>query len=295
MNTANRVSVHSLSATSAAPKLVGSEEERVRGSQQRSSREVPYRSFFAICVTLAAASLVFIYAWQHAWWFPIGLDSTTWEFHRYWLNLLYVELAVTALAGLAMVLAFRRPCRECEGQRRQYGRILPEHEIGHIGKLWSMVAIAAAFAIGVSFFGEQDASWHQIVVRDTAFTPSHIPLFFYTFPLLIVLVSQASWYAYHRLHHLYVGENGRGLPVAYLLFPAGALILFGNVAFNELGHSSWITEELFVQPFHFPFAWATYFFLAAVGVLFPVLPRLFEDLAEIARSKAGAADAGRTR
>ena len=80
--------------------------------------------------------------------------------------------------------------------------------------------------------------------------------------MLIILTGLSSWYAYKRLHYLYVGEDGTGIPLSYLLFPAGAWLLVANVAFNELGHSSWITEELFVQPYHFPFAWATYFFFA---------------------------------
>ena len=32
---------------------------------------------------------------------------------------------------------------------------------------------------------EQDASWHQVIIRDTSFTASHIIAFYFTFPLYI--------------------------------------------------------------------------------------------------------------
>ena len=247
-------------------------------------REMFYKKYVVVAATLASLTLVFIRVWQGMWWFPEGLDASTWEFAKYWLSLLYGEWVVVACSGMAALLAYRNPCEVCESHRKAHGRILPEHELGHIGKMWAIITVAAIFAIGVSYFGEQDAAWHQVVVRDTTFTPSHIPVFFYTFPMLIVLTFQTSWYCYRRLHHLYVKEGEKGLPISYFLFPGAALILVANVAFNELGHSTWITEELFVQPFHFPFAWATYFFFSAVGLLAPTFPRIFENLAEMQRS-----------
>lgn len=251
------------------------------------SREISYKRYVFIAATLASATLVFIRWWQGMWWFPEGLDASTWEFATYWLSLLYAEWAVVAVCGVAALLAYRNPCAVCEAQRRVHGRILPDHELGHIGKMWAIITVAAVFAIGVSYFGEQDAAWHQVVVRDTTFTPSHIPVFFYTFPMLLVLTFQTSWYCYRRLNHLYVKDGDSGIPISYFLFPGAALILVANVAFNELGHSTWITEELFVQPFHFPFAWATYFFFTAVAIVVPSITRIFEDVSELQRSGEG--------
>ncbi len=244
--------------------------------------EIKYVRFLAICASLGLLVQLLIRLWQEAWWFPIGMDATTPEFATYWMGLLYTEFGILTLVGLLGWLAYRNPCGVCETQRHEHGHVLAQHEIGHIGKLWATVAIAAMFGFGVSYFAEQDASWHQIVVRDTAFTPSHIPLFFFTFPMLIILTGLSSWYAYKRLHYLYVGEDGTGIPLSYLLFPAGAWLLVANVAFNELGHSSWITEELFVQPYHFPFAWATYFFFAGFALLFVTVPHIFKNLKAIA-------------
>lgn len=248
--------------------------------------EMPFIRLLIIGCGLGLLSLLLIRLWQGQWWFPVGLDATTPEFGTYWLGLLYVEWLAIIGAGLIGYFAYRKPCPVCTVQKARSGRLDPEHELHHIGTLWTTVAIAAMFGFGVSYFAEQDASWHQIVVRDTAFTPSHIPLFFYTFPMLLIMTGVSSWYAYQRLHHLYVGENGRGIPISYLLFPAGAWVLFANVAFNELGHSSWITEELFVQPYHFPFAWATYFFFSGFALLFKTVPRMYDNLLAMSRAKA---------
>lgn len=258
-------------------------------SEYATHGELPFVRFLLIGCGLGLLSLLLIRLWQGQWWFPVGQDATTPEFARYWLGLLYVEWVVIISAAVVGYFAYRKPCAVCAADKKRLGRIDPGHELHHIGTLWTLVAIAAVFGFGSSYFAEQDASWHQIVVRDTAFTPSHIPLFFYTFPMLIIMTGVSSWYAYKRLHHLFVGEHGRGVPISYLLFPAGAWVLFANVAFNELGHSSWITEELFVQPFHWPFAWATYFFFAGFALLFKTVPRLFENLLVVA--KRDAADA----
>lgn len=240
-----------------------------------------YKKWVVVTASLAFSTLIFIRVWQGMWWFPEGLDASTWEFARYWLSLLYAEWAVVAVSGITMLLAYRNSCPVCDSQRQALGRLTPEHELRHIGKLWAIITVAAVFAIGVSYFGEQDAAWHQVVVRDTTFTPSHIPTFFYTFPMLVVMTMHTSWYCFRRLHHLFVKEGETGLPISYFLFPCAALIMTANVAFNELGHSTWITEELFVQPFHFPFAWATFFFFTAVAILAPTIPRLFENVAAI--------------
>ena len=45
-----------------------------------------------------------------------------------------------------------------------------------------------AFAIyyGASYFTEQDGTWHQTIVRDTDFTPSHIIEFYLSYPIYII-------------------------------------------------------------------------------------------------------------
>ncbi len=265
---------------------ISTQVDEVTGQDASTETEIPAMRFAVWGASLGLLSLVLIRVWQGEWWFPVGLDATTPEFATYWLGLLYVEWIVLIITAVVGFWSYRKPCTVCMSTREKQGSIDPEHENTHIAKLWATVSVAALFGFGVSYFAEQDASWHQIVVRDTAFTPSHIPLFFYAFPMLLIMTGVSSWYAYNRLHHVYVGENGKGIPISYLLFPAGGWFLFANVAFNELGHSSWITEELFVQPFHFPFAWATYFFFSGFALLFKTVPRFYDNLLAFAESKS---------
>ena len=185
--------------------------------------EIPYVRFLVICVSLGLLVQLSIRLWQEAWWFPVGMDATTPEFATYWMGLLYLEFGILAVVGFLGWMAYRKPCQVCEAQRREHHGILAQHELSHIGKLWATVVVAAMFGFGVSYFAEQDASWHQIVVRDTAFTPSHIPLFFFTFPMLIIMTGLSSWYAYKRLHYLYVGENGSSRPALGCSWPMSAL------------------------------------------------------------------------
>ena len=41
--------------------------------------------------------------------------------------------------------------------------------------------------MGASFFTEQDGTWHQTVIRDTDFTPSHIIEFYMSYPMYIIV------------------------------------------------------------------------------------------------------------
>ena len=137
--------------------------------EQPGHGEMPFIRFMVIGSGLGLLSLVLIRIWQGEWWFPVGLDATTPEFATYWLGLLYIEWGVLIATGVIGYLAYRKPCSICAAHKKELGRIDPEHELNHIGKLWATVAVAAIFGFGVSYFAEQDASWHQIVVRDTAF------------------------------------------------------------------------------------------------------------------------------
>ena len=60
--------------------------------------------------------------------------------------------------------------------------------------LWITVYVFAIYFTG-SFFAEQDAAWHQTIVRDTVFTPSHVVLFYGTIPLYIAIGVGSFLYA----------------------------------------------------------------------------------------------------
>ncbi|MGH2603605.1 MAG: methane monooxygenase/ammonia monooxygenase subunit C, partial [Dehalococcoidia bacterium] len=145
-------------------------------------------------------------------------------------------------------------------------------------RIWRMWLILAAFCMaaywGGSYFAEQDAAWHQVTLRDTAFTPSHIALFYGAFPLMIYLSFGAFLYARTRLPHLY--GSGRAFPVSYAFVVGGSMLLVFQVAFNEFGHTFWETEEIFSAPLHWPFVLFAYLIIATFAVWFQSLPRVLE-------------------
>jgi methane/ammonia monooxygenase subunit C len=113
--------------------------------------------------------------------------------------------------------------------------------------------------IEASFFPNQDGAWHQTAVRDTAFTPSHIPMFYIFFPLGITMTIGTYLYGRTRLPNIY--GAAKGFPWSFALLIAASVTEMGQVAMNEWGHSLWIPEEFFAAPFHWPFVF--YGWLAA--------------------------------
>ncbi len=93
----------------------------------------------------------------------------------------------------------------------------------------------------LAFFGEQDATWHQVAIRDTALTPSHIPLFYFWFPLLLITTVATFLYGRTRLPHIY---REHGYPLSMLLMIGGIAGLFFLVAVNEFFHSFWQTDKV---------------------------------------------------
>jgi methane/ammonia monooxygenase subunit C len=130
------------------------------------------------------------------------------------------------------------------------------------------VAIAAYW--GGSYFAEQDAAWHQVTMRDTAFTPSHVALFYGAFPLILYAATGAYLYARTRLPQMF---GGRRFPLPFLLVIGGALLLLFQVAFNEFGHTFWEAEEIFSAPLHWPFVVFAYLLGGVLAIWFQTLPR----------------------
>jgi methane/ammonia monooxygenase subunit C len=120
-----------------------------------------------------------------------------------------------------------------------------------------------------SFFAEQDASWHQVVVRDTSFTPSHIAVFYFSFPLFIIQGVALLLYATTRLP-LYA----KGVSIPLVMAVVGPFMLLPNVGFNEWGHAFWIMEEYFTVPLHYGFVFFGWAILALGGILVQIMSRL---------------------
>jgi methane/ammonia monooxygenase subunit C len=193
--------------------------------------------------------------WQQ-WtaWGP-GLEAASEDFGYTYRALFYAEVLSVGIATLAWW-----------GYLVRRGRKIVDVEVGHdeevrrIAKFWGLIGtISVILFIEASFWPNQDGAWHQTVVRDTALTPAHIPMFFLFFPLGIMITVGTYLYGRYWLPKVYGAE--KGFPWSFFLLIAATVTEMMQVAMNEWGHSVWITEEIFAVPFHWPFV--TYGWLAS--------------------------------
>ncbi|QBQ53221.1 methane monooxygenase/ammonia monooxygenase subunit C [Nitrosococcus wardiae] len=201
-----------------------------------------------------------VYGWKY------GLDSFTPEFEKYWMNLLYIELVVEALATAGLV-AYLIKTRD-----RNIEAVQPREELRRYCTLYMWwVVYGVGLFWGASFFTEQDGTWHQTVVRDTDFTPSHIIEFYMSYPIYVMVGLGSFVYAKTRIPYF-----AKGWSVPYLMLVFGPFMIFPNVGLNEWGHTFWFMEELFVAPLHWGFVFFAWFILAMFGVFLQVQGRMRE-------------------
>jgi methane/ammonia monooxygenase subunit C len=145
----------------------------------RSAASRPLMNYPLLVGGMLVLSVLFvslrIYQQIFAW--TTGLDSTSVEFQTYWMRVLYLEFALEGIAAVAIWGWIWR------SRDRNLAALAPSEELRRYMRLiaWLMMYVFAVY--WAEFFAEQDATWHQTVVRDTEFTPSHIPLFFGAMPV----------------------------------------------------------------------------------------------------------------
>jgi methane/ammonia monooxygenase subunit C len=218
------------------------------------------------------AILIFWRVWQMLFQWEHGLDATSSGYQRYWMNLFWANQIVLALGGAVWLAWLAKGCRTCHLQRAQSGAVRPEHEVAHIWRSWAMLAGFAVSFLGFAQFAENDAAWHQVAVRDTAFTPNHIVLFWGVAPLGIVLTLAIYTYAVTRIPGVYA----KGVPLSLMLFLLGIFMTLVWVAINEWGHSFLVAEETFSVPFHWGFFTFPLFAFGALALFVHTVPRLME-------------------
>jgi methane/ammonia monooxygenase subunit C len=216
--------------------------------RQNDYRWISPRLMVLVCA-IVAILMIAARLYQQAYAWSAGLDATSPEFRSYWMNLLFAQFALEAVAAASIwgYVWFSRP--------KDLGRVQTQEELRRFGVFIALI-FCYVFAVfwAASFFGEEDASWHQTVVRDTSFTPSHIILFYWAFPIYIILGITAYLYAMTRLPRFAARHS---LP--WLIGVAGPFMLLPVVAYNEWAHSFWILEERFGAPVHWGFmifAWS---------------------------------------
>jgi methane/ammonia monooxygenase subunit C len=216
-----------------------------------------------IVITVLAVSAR-LYQQVYAW--TAGLDSTSPEFQTYWMNMLYAIFVFEGLAAASLwgYVWFSRP--------KTLENLEPREELRRLGVLVSIIFVYV-FAVywAASFFAEQDATWHQTVVRDTSFTPSHIMLFYGSFPVYIILGVTAYLYSRTRLPRFAARHS---LP--WVIAVAGPFMLLPVVAYNEWAHSYWILEERFAAPVHWWFIFFAWTGFGLGGLLLQICDQVYE-------------------
>ena len=109
--------------------------------------------------------------------------------------------------------------------------------------------------IEASFWPNEDGAFHQTLVRDTAFTVAHIPMFYLFFPLGVTLAVGTYLYGRTRIPAVYGAD--KGFPWSFFLLISATVTEVAQVAMNEWGHSVNLgnagAEEFFAVWFHWPF------------------------------------------
>lgn len=190
---------------------------------------------------LAGAALYIVfYGWvrwyEGVYGWSAGLDSFAPEFETYWMNFLYIEMVLEVITA-SVLWGFIWKTRD-----RHVMSITPREELRRHFTHWVwLVMYGIAIYYGASYFTEQDGTWHQTIVRDTDFTPSHVIEFYLSYPIYIITGVASFLYAKTRLP-----TYQKGLPLQYMVSVIGPFMILPNVGLNEWGHTFWFMEELFV-------------------------------------------------
>jgi methane/ammonia monooxygenase subunit C len=248
-----------MEATERVLDVSGTEEDAIRN---------PRVGKLLIWMALALFAGIFWRVYQQYFGWACG-ESTASCYSRVWMPWLYASTTTYMVAGSAWYVWLSRGCKTCDAQRETLGEVEPRHEASHLWTLMGLILVlVVATYWGGSYYAEQDGSWHQVAIRDTAFTPAHIIIFYTAYPMFILFSIGGYLYARTRIPVLW---RDKGFPFAWGLVMAATLMEISSVAFNEWSHSFWITEELFSAPFHWGFTiwtWMAIALFAIGGALF---------------------------
>lgn len=225
-----------------------------------------------VMIAVVAAVMTGLRVFQQIFAWKTGLDSTTPEFANTWMVLLKGELITIPLlwAGTWTYLWVTRD--------RHLDQLKPKDELRRYMNLilWILVYAFCVYFAG-SLFAEQDASWHQTVVRDTSFTPSHIVLFYNVMPLYVTFGVGSFLYAMTRLP-----KFAARISVPFLLVVVGPFLILPNLGYNEWGHAFWLMEEIFTAPLHWGFVVMGWSLVALGGLLVQLVQHMADVFGRIA-------------
>lgn len=222
---------------------------------------ISFSSTFLILLGIAAvfgASRWYL----HTYAFTVGLDFFEPEFKEYWMPLLYGQLLFFMIGG-PLFMAYLWFTRET-------GSISPEVELRrYMSILTLLLAVGIAAGILMSLFAESDAAWHQIAIRDTDFTPTHIVLFYFFVPVMWWGMFCAFMWVHTRLPDF---RDRISMPVAFMAL--APMMFMPTLGYNEWGHTFFYAEELFAAPIHWGFVVMGWGFFGVAGFLVQMLGRM---------------------
>lgn len=242
------------------------------GSQTK-GETVPGMNWTRIGIIFASVAVIYggyrIYMHQMA--FTVGLDYFEPEFQTYWMSLFWVQMGI-ALVAFTGINGYLWMTREQHPELVQ-----PREELRrYFGLLLWIFTFAVVLGVLGSLATESDAAWHQVTIRDTDFTPTHIGLFYGALPALIVVAVSLFVYAKTRLPQ---HANKYLVPLGIAL--SGPILILPTVGYNEWGHTFFYAEELFGAPVHWGFAFLGLALLAVGGVVVHLLARMGTLIREI--------------
>ncbi len=233
--------------------------------QDRILANVPWTMLTKILVGICAVyALSRVYLHQFA--YTVGLDYFEPEFAQFWMPLFWFQVALSSGCLVGTVYYLWRT-RETD-----WDSLTPDVELI---RYFRLVALLTGYTLLVlisgAIQGESDAAWHQVVIRDTDFTPTHIGLFYLCIPALIIFGVASFLYAKTRLPM----HNKQSL-LALGIAIGGPVLIMPNVGLNEWGHTFFYAEEVFGAPIHWGFAALGLALLGLGGVVIHIAQRMME-------------------
>lgn len=220
-----------------------------------------------LMIVVVGAIALGLYRWyMEATAFTLGLDYFEPEFQIYWMSWFYGQLGLTALLGIVGLpyIWFTRPSVE------EVRAMEPSKELGIYILVFTIAAVSSLMAISVlGIWVEADAAWHQVTIRDTDFTPTHIQLFYGLIPMGAVGGVLGLVWLHTRMPD-YIGR----VSVPLMIMGSAPLLIMPNLGYNEWGHTFFYAEELFAAPVHWGFVVLGWGLFAISGFIIECLNRI---------------------
>ncbi|PCJ21630.1 MAG: methane monooxygenase/ammonia monooxygenase subunit C [Gammaproteobacteria bacterium] len=225
--------------------------------------QIPIRAPLA----LLAIGVVLLggYRWyQMTYALTYGLDAFEPEFQTYFMNAFWIQMTLITIFGAIAIplLWFSRP--------KDVLAMTPLQELSRYYLVFAIMTVASVFVVVIlALYAESDAAWHQITIRDTDFTPTHIGLFYYAIPIGIVSLAMAFIWLHTRMPDYY---HRVSIPLCIIM--SGPILIMPNVGFNEWGHTFFYAEELFAAPIHYGFVTLGWALFGLGGFIIQALSRV---------------------